>query len=148
MAAEYLGYPSKAFDLVLGVSILHHTDVGLVGREVARVLKPGGRALFIEPLAHNAFLRLFRWLTPDRRTPTEQPMTVRQIREFTGAFKEGSYRGYHLFSIFPQGLLWLTGSQALFRGALWLTEVIDRSLLTLFPFLQRYCWAAIIEVKN
>lgn len=148
MAAEYLGYPGKTFDLVLGVSILHHTDVSLVGREVARVLKPGGRALFIEPLAHNVFLRLFRWLTPNRRTPTEQPMTVAQIRDFSRAFKQGDYRGYHLFSIFPQGILWLTRSQGLFRVSLRVTEFLDRLLLTMFPFLQRYCWAAIIEVKN
>ncbi len=148
MAAEYLGYPSKTFDLVLGVSILHHTDVSLVGQEVARVLKPGGRALFIEPLAHNIFLRAFRWLTPNRRTPTEQPMTVGQIRDFSRAFKQGDYRGYHLFSIFPQGILWLTGSQGLFRFSLRVTEMIDRAVLGLFPFLQRYCWAAIIEVKN
>jgi ubiquinone/menaquinone biosynthesis C-methylase UbiE len=148
MAAEHLGYPSKTFDLVLGVSILHHTDVGLVGQEVARVLKPGGRALFIEPLAHNIFLRLFRWLTPNRRTPTEQPMTVAQIRDFSQAFKQGDYRGYYLFSIFPQGILWLTKSQGLFRLSLRVTAVIDRVLLMLFPFLQRYCWAAIIEVKN
>lgn len=148
MAAEYLGYPSKTFDLVLGVSILHHTDVNLVGREVARVLKPGGRALFIEPLSHNLFLRVFRWLTPNRRTPTEQPMSVDQIRDFTKAFKQGGYRGYHLFSIFPQGILWLTRSQGLFRISLRVTEVMDRALLAMFPFLQRYCWAAIIEVKN
>lgn len=148
MAAEHLGYPSKSFDLVLGVSILHHTDIALVAHEIARVLKPGGRALFIEPLAHNVFLRLFRWLTPGRRTPTEQPMTVSQIRQFTGVFKQGGYRGYHLLSIFPQGILWLTGNRTLFRISLRATEALDTVLLTLFPFLQRYCWAAIIEVKN
>jgi ubiquinone/menaquinone biosynthesis C-methylase UbiE len=148
MAAEHLSYPGKTFDLVLGVSILHHTDVGLVGKEVARVLKPGGRALFIEPLSHNIFLRFFRWLTPNRRTPTEQPMSVSQIRDFTRAFQWGEYRGHHLFSIFPQGILWLTGSQGLFKASLRLTETIDRVLLKMFPFLQRYCWAAIIEVKN
>lgn len=75
-------------------------------------------------------------------------MTVSQVRDFTRAFKQGDYRGYHLFSIFPQGVLWLTGSQALFRVSLRLTEVLDRLLLGMFPFLQRYCWAAIIEVRN
>ena len=60
MAAECLGYRANTFDMVLGVSILHHTDPFAAGAEVSRVLKPGGRALFIEPLAHNVFLRVFR----------------------------------------------------------------------------------------
>ncbi len=148
MAAEDLGYPSKAFDLVLGVSILHHTDVRCAGREIARVLKPGGRALFIEPLAHNIFLRIFRWLTPHRRTPTEQPMTVRQITDFIRAFRAGEYRGYQLLSIFPQGLFWLTGNEWFLRRALRVTDCLDRWILAAFPFLRRYCWAAIIEVRN
>ncbi len=148
MAAEHLGYRSEAFDLVLGVSILHHTDPRLSGREVARVLKPGGRAVFIEPLAHNVFLRIFRALTPTRRTPTEQPMTAGQIREFGQAFRFASYRGYHLLSILPQGLFLLAKSKMLFKASLSITEPLDKWLLRLFPFLQRYCWAAVIEVRK
>ncbi len=148
MAAEDLGYPSKVFDLVLGVSILHHTDVSCAGREIARVLKPGGRALFIEPLAHNIFLRIFRWLTPHRRTPTEQPMTDRQITDFIRAFRSGEYRGYQFLSIFSQGLFWLTGNEWLLRKTLHVTDRLDRWILSAFPFLRRYCWAAIIEVRN
>lgn len=148
MAAEHLCYPNKTFDLVLGVSILHHTDVTLVGKEIARVLKPGGKAFFIEPLAHNFFLKVFRILTPDRRTPTETPMTVGQISEFIRSFQEGEYRGHQLLSIFPQGLFWLTGNERLFKLLLSVTEIVDRWLLRWLPFLQRYCWAAIIEVRN
>jgi ubiquinone/menaquinone biosynthesis C-methylase UbiE len=148
MAAECLGYPANRFDLVLGVAILHHTDPFAAGAEISRVLKPGGRALFIEPLAHNWFLRLFRWLTPWRRTPTEQPMSIQQIGTFGSYFKKLDYRGYHLVSIFPQGLLWATGNRALFHLSLSATELIDRSLLRAFPSLNRYCWSAIIEVSK
>jgi len=146
MAAECLGYPSESFDLVLGVSILHHTDAFAAGAEISRVLKPGGRALFLEPLAHNWFLQLFRRLTPERRTPTEQPMTVQQINDFGKYFRSTEYRGYYLMSIFPQGLLWATGSQRLFRWSLRLTEAMDAWLLKTFRPLKRYCWSAVIEV--
>src|SRR5206468_11272397 len=115
MPAESLLYDNDMFDFVLGVAILHHTDVAMVEREIARVLKPGGRALFIEPMAHNPFLRLFRLLTPDRRTPTEQPMTVSQIRQFLGRFRQGRFRGFHLLSILPPGVLWATGNRTVFR---------------------------------
>ena len=148
MAAECLGYPSNSFDLVLGVAILHHTDPFAAGAEISRVLKPGGRALFIEPLAHNWFLKIFRQLTPGRRTPTEQPMTVKQIADFGNYFSTTDYRGYHLISIFPQGLLWATGSQRLFRWSLCLTEAMDKWLLRTIRPLRRYCWSAIIEVAK
>src|SRR5262245_8171658 len=122
MAAEFLGFTDNAFDLVLGWAILHHTDLERVLPEILRVLKPGGRALFVEPLAHNLFLRLFRILTPRRRTPTERPLTVHQINDLTHRFSSAEFRGYHLFSIFPQGLLWATGSTLLFRWSLRITD--------------------------
>ena len=148
MAAECLAYPDNTFDLVLGVAILHHTDPISAGTEVSRVLKPGGRALFIEPLSHNIFLKLFRWLTPNRRTPTEQPMSVRQISEFGRFFNRAGYRGCYFLSIFPQGLLWATGNRSLFRWSLGATELVDGWLLKSFAFLNRYCWSSIIEVEK
>jgi 2-polyprenyl-3-methyl-5-hydroxy-6-metoxy-1,4-benzoquinol methylase len=146
MAAEFLGYSTDTFDLVLGWSILHHTDLQYVRSEVFRVLKPGGRALFVEPLAHNLLLRAFRKLTPQRRTPTEQPMTISQINDFGTLFSSVKFHGYHLFSIFPQGLLWATGSKWLFQCSLSVCETFDKWLLRLFPSLHRYCWSAIIEI--
>lgn len=148
MPAESLVYDNEMFDLVLGVAILHHTDVALVEREIGRVLKPGGRALFIEPLAHNPFLRLFRRLTPNRRTPTEQPLTVGQIRRFLGRFRQGGFRGFHLLSIVPPGVLWATGNRTVFRRMMQVTQTIDRWLLALVPPLRRYCWMALIDVTK
>lgn len=146
MPAETLAYPDGMFDLVLGVSILHHTDVSMVEREIERVLKPGGRALFIEPLGHNPFLRLFRLLTPNRRTPTEQPMTVGQIRRLIGRFRQGRFRGFHFLSIVPPGLLWATGNRALFQTMMRMTQTVDRWLLAAAPPLRRYCWMTLIDV--
>ena len=44
--AEVLPFKNDSFDLIYGRQILHHAkDMGLVCREAARVLKPGGRFL-------------------------------------------------------------------------------------------------------
>ena len=146
MAAERLEYPDDLFDLVLGISILHHTDLDLSGPEIRRVLKPGGRALFIEPLEHNWLLRGFRRLTPARRTPTERPLTMAQLREFAAHFSGGSYQGYYLLSILPQVLLLVMPSRGLFRAGLRLAERLDARLLRAVPALQRYCRSVILEV--
>jgi len=146
MAAERLDYPDNLFDLVLGISILHHTELPLSGPEIRRVLKPGGRALFIEPLEHNWLLRGFRRLTPRRRTPTERPLTVNELRAFASHFSRGTYQGYYLLSILPQVLLLVTPSRGLLRGCLRLTERLDARLLGALPALQRYCRSVILEV--
>ncbi len=46
--AEALSYPSNFFDVVVGIDILHHIDVGPAIRECMRVLKPDGVAIFRE----------------------------------------------------------------------------------------------------
>lgn len=72
--AQRMSLPSDAFDLVFGSGIIHHLDVEAAIREVRRVLRPGGRAIFWEPLGHNALINLYRARTPRARTPDEHPL--------------------------------------------------------------------------
>ncbi len=64
MDAENLQYADNSFDFVYGVSILHHLQLSSAYHEIARVLKPSGRALFLEPLGHNPIINYFRAKTP------------------------------------------------------------------------------------
>lgn len=74
--AHATGFPDDSFDLVVGDSILHHLDLRVALEELRRILRPGGKAVFIEPLWHNPILRLGRALTPSARTPDEHPLTT------------------------------------------------------------------------
>jgi 2-polyprenyl-3-methyl-5-hydroxy-6-metoxy-1,4-benzoquinol methylase len=49
-AAEELHYPSSYFDVIVGIDILHHVDIRPAIHECLRVLKPGGAAIFKEPI--------------------------------------------------------------------------------------------------
>ncbi|MFH1416468.1 MAG: class I SAM-dependent methyltransferase [Elusimicrobiota bacterium] len=42
-------FESNSFEAVIGVSVLHHTRIDEVLKEIKRVLLPGGRILFSEP---------------------------------------------------------------------------------------------------
>lgn len=49
-AGEFLPYPADSFDLILSHEVLEHVaDDRAAAREMARVLKPGGRALIFVP---------------------------------------------------------------------------------------------------
>jgi ubiquinone/menaquinone biosynthesis C-methylase UbiE len=48
--AEMLPFADGSFDALLGKQILHHLDLSVAIPEIARVLRPGGRAVFLEPL--------------------------------------------------------------------------------------------------
>lgn len=56
-------FADESFDLVWGQAALHHLAHNLegLGREASRVLKPGGRLVFIfEPLGHNLLVAAIR----------------------------------------------------------------------------------------
>ena len=79
MDAHNLKFPDNTFDLIIGNGILHHLDFNVALNSIHRALKPGGRAVFREPLANNPLLRLFRWLTPKARTIDEKPFTNKDL---------------------------------------------------------------------
>lgn len=80
MDAHKLDFPDDSFDFVVGNGILHHLDYPTALSEIRRVLKPGGRAIFQEPLAGNPLLVLLRKLTPRARTEDERPFTATDLK--------------------------------------------------------------------
>lgn len=53
--AEQLPFPNDSFDVVAGIDILHHVDIPTSLKEVRRVLKKDGIAVFREPLEATLF---------------------------------------------------------------------------------------------
>lgn len=87
-AAEQLAYPSESFDVVVGLDVLHHVDIGAAIPECLRVLKPGGIAVFHEPVEAPVFerfrnSRLGRWLVP--KTPSLDRHITEDERKLTAA---------------------------------------------------------------
>ncbi|TIX51236.1 class I SAM-dependent methyltransferase [Alteraurantiacibacter aquimixticola] len=74
MNAEEMTFPDGSFDLVFGRGIIHHLDLKKSFESIRRVLRPGGTALFWEPLGHNPVLNRYRQMTPEARTPDEHPL--------------------------------------------------------------------------
>lgn len=94
MDAHKLTFPDESFDFVVGNGILHHLDYPTAFAEIHRVLKPGGRAIFQEPLSGNPLLGLLRMLTPRARTEDERPFAAADLRRIAKDWDvESSYYG-------------------------------------------------------
>ncbi|TMI75292.1 MAG: class I SAM-dependent methyltransferase [Bacillati bacterium ANGP1] len=104
MDAHRMEFPDDSFDFVVGRAILHHLDYEIAIREIRRVLKPGGRALFMEPLRDNPAAKLFRFLTPRAHTKDELPLSRHQILWADRVMGAGDHMFVNLFSV-PVGIL-------------------------------------------
>jgi SAM-dependent methyltransferase len=91
MDAHDLDFADASFDLVFGVAILHHLEFARAMREIHRVLRQGGKIVFVEPLRHNPVARLVRWLTPQARTADETPLGRSELRLVDRNFATDNY---------------------------------------------------------
>jgi SAM-dependent methyltransferase len=146
--AEEIDYPNDFFDLVLGKAILHHTDLDKTGAQLYRVLRPGGSAYFLEPLAHNPFINVFRSFTPSRRTPTEKPLRIEDLNVFRRYFEHVSYQGFYVLPLLADALLLVTGSRSWYAKSVAKLLQVEKPLLTRFPSLQKYGWTALLELRK
>lgn len=88
-SAYETGFADDSFDVVFGIAILHHLNIEMASREVYRVLKPGGRAIFAEPIRDLRILKWLRKIAPIKRgnvSPGEYPLNRFQIDAFCSPF--------------------------------------------------------------
>jgi SAM-dependent methyltransferase len=126
--AHAMPFPDDSFDLVVGRAILHHLDYETALDEIRRVLRPGGGALFIEPLRDNPGAKLARAVTPKARTPDELPLSAGQIRYGDLAFGRNDHFFCNLVSVPVALLTSLVARDSPANWALQLSDVIDVGL--------------------
>lgn len=133
--AHDTGFPDDSFDLIIGSAILHHLDVARSLPEIRRILAPGARAVFLEPLAQNPLLRVGRRLTPAARTKDEHPFTVEDWRRCAAVFPGFWHREVELTSIplMPLNLLLPRSSQSVLAPRV---RALDDWLLARFSRLR------------
>ena len=139
MSAQKIEYEKDSFDYVTGIGALHHLNLELAGKEISRVLKPGGMAIFLEPRIPYRWLIFARSLMPARclESPGGCQLSDKDISHFANNF--GDYEvEYHLFL---RKLARLP-----LMSELWPTlDKIDNRLLDAFPSLNRFCWSYVVR---
>jgi ubiquinone/menaquinone biosynthesis C-methylase UbiE len=145
MDACNLLYNDESFDLVVGISILHHVNIDKALREINRVLKPGGKAVFVEPLAHNLIANIWRRLSPSARTTDERPLTYSEISEMGKCFNSTTYKEYAFLTLFSSFVYLITHSQKAKKRSAGFLERMEPGFFRICKCLRRYSGAVLIE---
>lgn len=158
--AEKLPFKDGSFDLIFGGNVLHHVDIIKTSRETNRILKKGGKAVFIEPLGYNPLIQFYRKLAKDKRTMMERPFTFRDIRYLSEGFKKSSHTEQQLLTTLI--FVWFFFGERLHPSKVrYWKKIIDESeryakpfkifknidhLVLKLPFIKRLCWSTVIEM--
>lgn len=95
-------FPGETFDHVVGYAALHHlADWDQLARQVYDRLRPGGCAVFAEPVLNSRLLGLARRCVPiaiDDMTDDERPMTAKDLTHFARPFDRVRRRSFQVTS--------------------------------------------------
>jgi SAM-dependent methyltransferase len=144
MDCENLEFEDGTFDVVCGEGIIHHVDVRKAYREISRVLKDDGTAVFLEPLGHNPLINAYRRRTPALRTPDEHPLRTEDLEMANAFFGEVDMRFFNLLSLVAVPL----------RNSRWFAPVAtrlhaaDRRLFDRVPWARKHAWMVTLVMRQ
>ena len=139
MDAEALEFAPGTFDVVCVRGVLHHMDLDAALRQIHKVLKPDGKAIFLEALANNPIIQAYRRRTPHLRTAweTEHILRYEDALKMRKYFKTVEVRPFHLAVLAAVPLR----KTPLFKPVWTVLEAFDRVALRL-PGLRKQGWMA------
>ncbi len=161
--AEKLPFRDGTFDAVVGCNILHHIDIRKSVKEVRRVLKPGGIAVFSEPLIYNPIINIYRTMAHVVRTDGEHPLDYGDLSTIKKIFPSMRHDEFHFLTLLIFVWFYIGEHEHPNKARYWkkiITEekkyripftilfTLDKFLLTLLPFLRRYCWVTVIHAHK
>lgn len=156
-------FPDNTFDIVYAANLLHHLpDPVAALREMHRVLKPGGKACFWDPLRHNPVINVYRRMAMDVRTKDERPLDIGIIKCVKSLFSETVYDSFWLATLWIFLRFYLiervdpnkerywkkiiaetSRLQPTYHRLEWLDRLIKQA-----PFMKRFAWnIAVVATK-
>ncbi len=144
--AHHTPFNDSSFDYVFGNGALHHLDLDKAYTEIARVLKPGGKAFFTEPMYHHPLLWALRRLTPRTHTADEKPLSLEDMERARKWFRTCSHREHFLLAVCfaPAHLLGKRATLAVLR---WVDR-FDELIMRCVPFLRKFAWLSMLEMEK
>jgi SAM-dependent methyltransferase len=140
--AEDLPFEDESFDIIFGRAILHHLDVQKAAPHIERMLVPGGRACFVEPLGTNPVLSYVRDHVPyPNKNPVgdDHPFDDAELRAWGAWAADYQWQEVQLLSMLERAFpyRWKVQLPKLAR--------IDQAIFRRWPAARR--WARYVVVK-
>ncbi len=142
-SGEELPFEAGSFDLAIGKAILHHLDPEIGAAELARVLAPGGRATFSEPLGTNPLVVFARAHLPypgKHERGADRPLTVQDIAAWRAPFAEFRLRPIQLLSMVERAFG--------FGRKIPILRRIDGAILRRVPAAWRLCRYGVLYLRK
>lgn len=144
MDAEATTFEDNAYDIVCGTGILHHLRTVPALKELARIMRPEGEAVFVEPMGYNPAINLYRKMTPGLRTKDEHPLVKRDFASMEEIFGETRFVFFNLFSLLSVPFR----DREVFPSLVRLLTAFDKGLFARVPPLRWLAWQVMIILKE
>lgn len=147
---EELDLPEESFDVIFGSLILHHVDVNKAGAHFRRILKPGGKIVFVENSARSPFLMFARnhivgrFGVPKYGDDEEHPFRRSDIAALGASFK--GVPKVHYPQLLLLRLIDIYVSHKRVAPITWLLKFADETLGR-FRWMRQYGYLQIVEVS-
>ena len=142
--AHQTGLPDSYFDYVFGNGILHHLDLERAYAEIVRILKPGGKAYFLEALSGHPLIRLVRWMARKLHTIDERPLSFEDIARASRFFNRVQHSEYFLLAVAaaPLNLINFRIANIVIK----LFNSFDQTVSRVIPGCRRFAWVTLLEL--
>lgn len=139
---ESTSFANNKFDIVYGLGILHHLQFSKCINEILRILKPGGKLLFIEPLGTNPFINFYRLITPKSRSKDEHPLEFKDFEIIKSSFESVNikYYGFLTLVFFP---FYSSTESKTFKVLVKLDQLLFK--IKIFKY---FAWSVLITAKK
>ncbi len=140
--------PQASFDRIHGLGILHHVGLASGLAEVQRLLRPGGIAVFLEPIGDSPVVEAVKtWLMRHARFLGKFDEVTEHERNLTWTELEAEVQRFATATLYPYHLLYRL-KRFLPASRLDLMRRIDHAALTLMPSLRHYAGAVVMRLVN
>ncbi len=163
MNAMALEFPDNSFDFVYASNLLHHLpNPKLAIREMHRILKPGGKACFWDPLKHNPVINVYRRIATKVRTEDEAPLDINIVNFIKSLYSETEYDTFWLATLWIFLKFYLIEKVNPNQERYWKKIIIEHQrlepmyrrlenldgVLKKFPLLKKFAWnLAVVATK-
>jgi len=161
--AMAIDFPDNTFDVVYASNLLHHIpDPTLAIKEMHRILKPGGKACFWDPLRHNPVINVYRRIATKVRTEDEMPLDINIVNFVKSHFSQTQYDTFWIATLWIFLRFYLIEKVDPNKERYWKKiiiehtrlensyrrlEALDRQLKKL-PLVKRFAWnLAVVATK-